>query len=138
MSAPSTPASQLGWDVLYVATASIGSSLLFSVVLEQYAEIGVWEWCVANSPLAGMIVFTAASALVCGIAFGFALGVIAGNRAVRLAAWTGLIVCVLHSLNAALVGGVQWALTNIMLGAPVFTAVGLLLGAVLGRKLRRA
>jgi len=124
----------VGW----MLPEEVASLLRHAAGKERLAEIGVWEWCVANSPLAGMIVFTAASALVCGIAFGFALGVIAGNRAVRLAAWTGLIVCVLHSLNAALVGGVQWALTNIMLGAPVFTAVGLLLGAVLGRKLRRA
>jgi hypothetical protein len=138
---PPTPATRFGrfgYDFLYVAVASVGAIQLFQIVLEQHAIARFWETWVVKYPLAGMLVPLAAIALACGIIFGLAVGAIAGKRALRLAGWAAFVVCALHLLSAAVAGGILWALTNFMLVVPLFTGLGLLLGALLGRKLRRA
>ena len=138
MLAPTSRASSLAYTFLYVALAGIGAIQLFHFVLDQYAIAGFWQAWVAEYPIAGTYVPFAAIAFACGIIVGLVVGALAGVRANAIAAWAGLGACVLSFLAATVVGGVQWALSNPALIGPLCIAVGLLLGALLGRKIRYA
>ena len=123
---------------LYVALACVGAIQLFVLVLEQYTIARFWEHWVVEYPIAGTYIPFCVIALVSGVLIGSLVGLLARARALVVAAWAGLSVCVLSFLAAAVAGGIDWAVANVTLIAPPIIAAGLVFGALLGRKLRHA
>jgi hypothetical protein len=131
------PANRFGkttYDVLYVAVAALGSSQAFQFALQQYVTTELWRMCIANDPLTGMLVSFSSIAVISGLIFGLIVGAATGARALRLAGWAALVVCILHFAAAIAAGGAGWALNNPVLVAPFFIGLGLILGALLGRR----
>jgi hypothetical protein len=138
MPIPSSRATRLAYTFLYVALTCVGAIQLFHLAMEQYAISSFWHRWVVEYPIAGTYLPYAAIALVCGVLVGFVVGALAGPRSWSIAGWAGVAVCVLSVITAIAVGGIEWVVTNPALLGPVFTAVGLLLGASVGRKIRHA
>jgi hypothetical protein len=135
---PASQASKTALLFLYVSLAGVGSIQLFVLFLEQYAVARFWEHWVVKYPIAGTYVPFCIIALASGALVGSVVGILTRARALVIAAWAGLGVCLLSFLTAAVAGGVDWAMANVALIAPPLIAAGLVLGALLGRKLRHA
>jgi hypothetical protein len=120
---PAPRASQAALNFLYVALACVGAIQLFVLILEQYTIARFWEHWVVKYPIAATYI---------------PFCIMAKARALAVAAWAGLSVCVISFVAAAAAGGIDWAVANVALIAPPLIAAGLVLGALLGRKLRHA
>jgi hypothetical protein len=129
---------RVGLDFVVVVVASLVALGLFQIGLAQFAMARFWEPWAVHYPIVGMLAPLAVIALACGLVVGLVVGAIAGKRALLLAACTAFVVFGLLFLVAMAEGGMEWAVTISMLAAPVFIGLGLLLGAWLGCKLRRA
>jgi hypothetical protein len=125
-------------NFLYIAVACVGALQLFTLILEQYAMARFWEHWVVKHPIAATYIPFCIIALASGALVGSAVGILAKARALTIATWAGLSVCVLSLVAAAAAGGIDWALANVALIAPPLIAAGLVLGALLGRRLRHA
>jgi hypothetical protein len=123
---------------VFAVLACVGAIQLFDLLLKQYVVTEFMERCIAVYPIAGTYVPFVGIAVVSGIVVGLVVGALGGTKAVTIAAWAAFGVCALHFLTASLVGGVQWAVTNPAILAAPSIAAGLLLGALLGRKIRHA
>ena len=121
--------------VLYIAAACVGALALYQFALAQYTMAQFGDWWIAEYPFLGTYGPLFAIALASGAIVGVVLGVLARSRALPLAAWAGLCVCVLSIAAAAVGGGLAWALANPALVTAPLIAAGLLLGALAGRKL---
>lgn len=135
---PASRASQAALKFLYVALACVGAIQLFVLILEQYTIARFWERWVVEYPIAATYIPLCVIALASGVLVGSVVGVLAKSRALALAVWAGLSVCILFFLAATVAGGIAWAMANVTLIASPIIAVGLVLGAMLGRKLRHA
>jgi hypothetical protein len=135
---PAFQANKTALLVLYVSLACVGAIQLFVLILEQYAIARFWEHWVVQYPIAGTYIPFCIIALASGALVGSAVGILARERALVIAAWAGLSVCLLSFLAVAVAGGIDWAMANVALIAPSVIAAGLVLGALFGRKLRHA
>src|SRR5437868_5877743 len=116
----------------------LGAIQLFDLALKQYVVTEFMERCIAAYPIAGTYVPFVGIGVASGLVVGLVVGALSGALAVPIGVSAGFAVCVLHFLTASLVGGVQWAMTNLALLAAPSIAAGLLLGALLGGKVRHA
>jgi hypothetical protein len=135
---PAPRVSQTALNFLYVALACVGAIQLFVLILEQYAIARFWERWVVKYPIAATYIPFCIIALVSGVLVGSAIGMLAKAKALAVAAWAGLSVCVLSFVAAAAASGIDWTVANVALIAPPLIAAGLVLGALLGRRLRHA
>jgi len=135
----STPRyARLAYSAVFAVLACVGAIQLFDLVLKQYVVTEFMERCITLYPVAGTYVPFVGIGVASGAFVGLVVGALAGTAAAPIAASAGLGACVLHFLTASLVGGVWWAVTNPALLVAPSIATGLLLGALLGRKIRHA
>ena len=126
------------FSVLYVTAGCVGALVLYQFAVGQYTMTQLGDRWIAEYPLLGIFGPLFAIALASGMFVGVALGVLAGSRSLPVAAWAGLFACVSMITAAAVAGSLKDALTSITLITAPLIAAGLLLGAIVGRKLRHA
>jgi len=125
-------------SVVYVVAGCVGALVFYQFAVVQYTLAQFGDRWIAQYPF--LVVFGPlfAIALASGILVGVALGLLAGSRALPIAAWAGLCVCVSMVTAAAVAGSLKDALTSITLITAPLIAAGLFLGAFIGRKLGHA
>jgi hypothetical protein len=97
-----------------------------------------WESWVSRRGLIGAMVPFVTIAVASGLFVGFVVGALIRDHSIRVAAWAGVLACAMWLAAALAVGGLEWAAHNYsLLGAPCI-AIGLLVGALLGRQIRHA
>jgi hypothetical protein len=125
-------------EVLIAVFAACGAYFLSDFSFRLFASSSVSDSFGEMDTMAGFLDPFATIALVSGLLSGLVLSVSERKHPVRIALWAGLLMCVLQLVIAVAVGGLAWAASNYaLLGAPCL-AVGLLLGALLGRKIWHA
>jgi len=134
MPSPPNRIGSVARETLFAVFAACGAYLLSSFSFRLFASSPVSDSFVAMDSMAGFLVPFATMALASGFLSGLVLSISERNHSVRIALGAGLLMCALQLAIAIFVGGLEWALANhALLGAPCL-AVGLLLGALLGRK----
>ena len=136
--APVPKFNALALKVLCITLACVGALVLYQVVLAQYTMTRFGEKWIVENPLLGTYVPLFAMALASGAVVGMLVGILGGTKALAISAWAGLCACVVMFVAAAAAGGIAWAITSIVLITTPLIAVGLVLGALAGRKLRHA
>jgi len=125
-------------EVLIAVFAACGAYFLSDFSFQMFASSSVSDSFGEMDSMVGFLAPFTTFALVSGLVSGLVLSVFERKHPVRIALWAGLLMCVLQLAIAVVVGGLAWAASNYaLLGAPCL-AVGLLLGAVLGRKIWHA
>jgi len=125
-------------EVLIAVFAACGAYFLSDLSFRLFATSSVTDSFDEMDTMAGFLAPFATVALVSGFLSGLVLSVSERKHPVQIALWAGLLMCVLQLVTAVAVGGLAWAASNYaLLGAPCL-AVGLLLGAMLGRKIWHA
>jgi hypothetical protein len=125
-------------EALFAVFAAFGAYFLSSLSFRLLASSSASDSFVAMDSLAGVLAPFATIALASGFLSGLVLSVAERKHSVRISLWAGLTICALQLVIAVAVGGLAWAASNYaLLGAPCL-AVGLLLGALLGRKIWHA
>jgi len=125
-------------EVLIAVFAACGAYFLSDLSFRLFATSSVTDSFDEMDTMAGFLAPFATVALVSGFLFGLVLSVSERKHPVQIALWAGLLMCVLQLVTAVAVSGLAWAASNYaLLGAPCL-AVGLLLGALLGRKIWHA
>jgi len=125
-------------EALFAVYAACGAYLLSSGSFGLFARTSLSESFVSMESMAGFLAPFATIALASGFLSGLVLSIFERKHSVRIALWAGLLMCALQLAIAIAVGGLVWAASNYaLLGAPCL-AVGLLLGALLGRRIWHA
>ena len=125
-------------EAVFAVFAACGAYVLSSWSFGLFASSPVSEPFVGMDGMAAFMFPFAAIAVASGFLAGLIVSVSVREHSVRVALWAGLLGCAIQLVIAVAVGGLAWAAHNYaLLGAPCL-AVGLLLGALLGRKIRHA
>jgi len=125
-------------EAMFVVFASVGAYFLSSWLFQLFASSSLSEPFVAMNSPAGFVLPFASIALASGVVAGLVLSASERAHSVRIAVWAGALGCALQLAIAVVVGGLAWAASNYaLIGAPAM-ALGLLLGALLGRTIWHA
>ena len=125
-------------DVLLAAAACVGALELFYWALEQWAALRIWEPWVIEYPVLGFVGPFGVIALACGVVVGLIVGAFVRLNSLLVAAWAGALAWILSFGAALVVGGISFVVGNYAVIAAPLLAVGLLAGALLGRRVRHA
>ena len=125
-------------NLLVVALACVGSLELFSLALRHWTVLRAWEPWVKDFPTLAVAGPLAVIACASGLVVGLLVAVAVPDRATRVAIWAGLLACIWWFSAALVVEGAAFASAPFSVLAAPLIAIGMLLGAKLGRRRRHA